>query len=392
MPELLDHIVRSPTAANLVRVFFLQERLKALGKAPAQGGAAMAHVHVIGAGTMGGDIAAWCALRGLKVTLQDQTVEHMQPALARAQKLFAKRLRDRYARRAASDRLIPDPQGHGMAHADLVLEAIYEDPDAKRQLLATIESRAQPHAVIASNTSSLRIEDLRTALQRPERLVGIHFFNPVALMPLVEVIEAPGVDGSVLQQAMQFVRAIDKLPLPVKSAPGFLVNAVLAPYMLAAMRKVDSKVSAHSIDQAMLDFGMPMGPLMLADTVGLDIVLAAGRSLTPDASTDAVPECLQDRVSAGHLGKKTGQGFYTWKHGKATGPGSLPQTRHGPISDQAHALAYELVAPLVARTQQLVNEGLVADADLADAGVIFGTGFAPFRGGPLHWSNTDKQG
>jgi 3-hydroxyacyl-CoA dehydrogenase/enoyl-CoA hydratase/3-hydroxybutyryl-CoA epimerase len=163
--------------------------------------------------------------------------------------------------------------------------------------------------VIASNTSSLRIEDLRTALQRPERLVGIHFFNPVAMMPLVEVIEAPGVDGSVLQQAMRFVRIIDKLPLPVKSAPGFLVNAVLAPYMLAAMRKVDSKVSAHSIDQAMLDFGMPMGPLMLADTVGLDIVMAAGRSLTPDASTDAVPQCLQDRVSAGHLGKKNRSRF-----------------------------------------------------------------------------------
>jgi len=390
MPKLLDDIVRSPTASNLVRVFFLQERLKALGKAPAQSGASMAHVHVIGAGTMGGDIAAWCALQGLKVTLQDQTVEHMQPALARAQKLFAKRIRDRYARRAASDRLIPDPQGHGMAHADLVLEAIYEDPEAKRQLLQTIESRAQPHAVIASNTSSLRIEDLRTALQRPERLVGIHFFNPVAMMPLVEVIEAPGIDGSVLQQAMRFVRIIDKLPLPVKSAPGFLVNAVLAPYMLAAMRKVDSKVSAHAIDQAMLDFGMPMGPLMLADTVGLDIVLAAGRSLTPDASTDAVPQCLQDRVNAGHLGKKTGQGFYTWKQGKATGPGTLPQTRHGLISNQAKALAHELVAPLVVRTQQLVNDGLVADADLADAGVIFGTGFAPFRGGPLHWSRTDK--
>jgi 3-hydroxyacyl-CoA dehydrogenase/enoyl-CoA hydratase/3-hydroxybutyryl-CoA epimerase len=191
-----------------------------------------------------------------------------------------------------------------------------------------------------------------------------------------------------------------------------LVNAVLAPYMLAAMRKVDDGLSASEIDQALLDFGMPMGPLMLADTVGLDIALAAGWSLaaTPahratdramglgpgnpsadnNTSPAAVPRCLHERVDAGHLGKKTGQGFYTWKDGKATGPGNLPRVHQGPISDQARALAEELVAPLVARTQELVDSGLVADADLADAGVIFGTGFAPFRGGPLYWHNGTK--
>jgi len=412
-PALLDRIVRSPTAGNLVRVFFLQERLKGLGKATAEGdvpleggvaadggtptdGSARAnqtptHVHVIGAGTMGGDIAAWCALRGLKVTLQDQGIDRIQPALARAQTLFTKRLRDPYARRAAQDRLIPDPDGHGMAHADLILEAIFEDLNAKHGLLRDIEKRARPDAVIASNTSSLRLEDLRSVMRRPERLVGVHFFNPVAMMPLVEVVEADGVDRSALQRALQFVRAIDKLPLPVKSAPGFLVNAVLAPYMLAAMRKVDDGLSASEIDQALLDFGMPMGPLTLADTVGLDIVLAAGRSLADNnTSPAAVPRCLQERVDAGHLGKKTGQGFYTWKDGKATGPGNLPRVHQGPISDQARALAEELVVPLVARTQELVDSGLVANADLADAGVIFGTGFAPFRGGPLFWHNRTK--
>jgi len=340
---------------------------------------------------MGGDIAAWCALRGLKVTLQDQGIDRIQPALARAQTLFTKRLRDPYARRAAQDRLMPDPDGHGMAHADLILEAIFEDLNAKHGLLRDIEKRARPDAVIASNTSSLRLEDLRSVMRRPERLVGVHFFNPVAMMPLVEVVEADGVDRSALQRALQFVRAIDKLPLPVKSAPGFLVNAVLAPYMLAAMRKVDDGLSASEIDQALLDFGMPMGPLTLADTVGLDIVLAAGRSLADNnTSPAAVPRCLQERVDAGHLGKKTGQGFYTWKDGKATGPGNLPRVHQGPISDQARALAEELVVPLVARTQELVDSGLVANADLADAGVIFGTGFAPFRGGPLFWHNRTK--
>lgn len=440
-PALLDRIVRSPTAGNLVRVFFLQERLKGLGKVPAQDGVpleggetaeggvpnegaaptegnppakqTLTHVHVIGAGTMGGDIAAWCALRGLKVTLQDQGIDRIQPALARAQALFAKRLRDPYARRAAQDRLIPDPDGSGLAHADLILEAIFEDLTAKHSLLHDVERRARPDTVIASNTSSLRIEDLRSVMQRPERLVGVHFFNPVAMMPLVEVVEAHGVDRNALQRALQFVRAIDKLPLPVKSAPGFLVNAVLAPYMLAAMRKVDAGLSASEIDQALLDFGMPMGPLTLADTVGLDIALAAGRTLAaehtaeatdnsagaPPSDTqasgvnrvmDAVPRCLQERVDAGHLGKKTGQGFYAWKDGKATGPGNQPHVQQAPVSDGARALAEELVAPLVARTQELVDSGLVADADLADAGVIFGTGFAPFRGGPLHWHNGTK--
>ncbi|MFM1880738.1 MAG: hypothetical protein RLZZ344_972, partial [Pseudomonadota bacterium] len=229
-----------------------------------------------------------------------------------------------------------------------------------------------------------------------------------------EVVEADGVDRNALQRALQFVRAIDKLPLPVKSAPGFLVNAVLAPYMLAAMRKVDAGLSASEIDQALLDFGMPMGPLTLADTVGLDIALAAGRSLAAspspspqdhhastrqgagDPSSDnsplptAVPRCLQERVDAGHLGKKTGQGFYNWKDGKATGPGLLPRVHQEPVSDRARALAEALVAPLIIRTQELVASGLVADADLADAGVIFGTGFAPFRGGPLHWHNETK--
>nr|UOZ96530.1 Fatty acid oxidation complex subunit alpha [Cupriavidus sp.] len=362
---------------------------------------------------MGGDIAAWCALRGLKVTLQDQGIDRIQPALARAQTLFAKRLRDPYARRAAQDRLIPDPMGHGMAHADLIIEAIFEDLNAKHALLHDIEKRARFDAVVASNTSSLRLEDLRSVMQRPERLVGIHFFNPVAMMPLVEVVETDGVDRNALQRALQFVRAIDKLPLPVKSAPGFLVNAVLAPYMLAAMRKLDAGLSACEIDQALLDFGMPMGPLTLADTVGLDIALAAGRSLAaehpagatktsagaapPDAKSGgtnraiaAVPRCLQERVNAGHLGKKTGQGFYTWKDGRATGPGNQPHVQQAPVSASARALAEELVAPLVNRAQELVASGLVADADLADAGVIFGTGFAPFRGGPLHWQDSTR--
>lgn len=369
-PEIVDRIIASPTAKNLLRVFRLQERLKGFGKS----GDFVAHrVHVVGAGVMGGEIAAWCALRGLTVSLQDQTVERIAPAIQRAQALFARKLRDPLKARAAFDRLIPDPAGAGVAHADVVIEAIFENLEAKQALLRALEARMKPGAILATNTSSLKLEDLRTVLAQPARLIGIHFFNPVALMPLVEVVAAESTDPAMVQAACAFVKQIDKLPLPVRSAPGFLVNAVLAPYMLAAMRAVDSGISPETVDAAMLAFGMPMGPIELVDTVGLDIALAAGRQLADGAEA---PASLLQRVDAGHLGKKTGQGFYVWVDGR-------PQkSRAGPVPDD---LAEKLIRPLVDRTQQLLAGHLVADKDLADAGVIFGTGFAPFTGGPLHW-------
>ena len=369
-PEVVDRIISSPTARNLVRVFFLQERLKSFGK---DCDFKARRVHVVGAGVMGGDIAAWCALRGMTVTLQDQSLERIAPALGRAQKLFGRRLKAPLEARSAFDRLIPDPEGHGVAHADVVVEAIFEDVAAKHALLKGLEAKMKADAVLATNTSSLRLEDLSTVLQRPERLVGIHFFNPVAMMPLVEVVEAAGAAVSEVQKACAFVRQIDKLPLPVKSAPGFLVNAVLAPYMLEAMRCVDEGVSPETVDEAMLAFGMPMGPIELIDTVGLDIAMAAGKQLAGGAEA---PRCLAERVGRGDLGRKTGKGFYAYPQGK-------------PVKGQAGAvpvgLAERLAKPLIDRTASLVADGVVADADLADAGVIFGTGFAPFTGGPLNY-------
>ena len=370
-PELIDSIVRSPTARNLVRVFFLQERLKSFGKASTF---EAKRVHVVGAGVMGGDIAACCALRGLTVTLQDQGMERIAPALQRAYAAWRRRVRDDRELRNIMDRLIPDPEGHGACQADVVIEAIFEDTVAKQALLQELEARIRPDAVLATNTSSLRIEDLRTVLARPERLIGIHFFNPVAKMPLVEVVAAEGADPEVLQRGTAFVRQIDRLPLPVKSAPGFLVNAVLGPYMLEAMRAVDEGLEPETVDEAMLAFGMPMGPIELVDMVGLDVAMAAGRSLAGAGAEP--PKCLLERFKAGHLGKKTGRGFYEYRSGRPAkdAAGSVPA-----------GLAARLVKPLLERTQQLVTDGIVADADLADAGVIFGTGFAPFTGGPLNF-------
>ncbi|AYH45739.1 3-hydroxyacyl-CoA dehydrogenase NAD-binding domain-containing protein [Azoarcus sp. DN11] len=372
-PASLEAIFRSPTAKNLIRVFFLQERLKGFGK---DSDFAPRHVHVVGAGVMGGDIAALCAFVGMTVTLQDQSVERIAPAVARAATFFERKFRgDKRPVRFALDRLIPDPQGHGAARADLVIEAIFENLGAKRALFADIERRAKPDAVLATNTSSLRIEDIATALTDPRRLVGIHFFNPVALMPLVEVVRGEQSDDEALRRAAAFVRRIDKLPLPVKSAPGFLVNAVLGPYMLEALRCVEEGVAPETVDAALVAFGMPMGPVELVDTVGLDIAVAAGKALAGEGTEP--PRRLLELVAAGHLGRKSGQGYYRWADGKA---------QKGAAGAVPPELAGRIVAPLVAAARRCVETGVVADADLADAGVIFGTGFAPFTGGPLYHS------
>ena len=372
-PSSLEAIFRSPTAKNLVRVFFLQERLKAFGK---DADFQPRRVHVIGAGVMGGDIATECALRGMIVTLQDQSIERIAPAIARAAKRIERKFRGkRREARFALDRLIPDPAGHGVAQADVIIEAIFENLEAKRALFVDIEKRARPDAVLASNTSSLRIADIAVALKSPGRLVGIHFFNPVAVLPLVEVVKGRATFDETYRRAASFVRKLDKLPLPVKDEPGFLVNAVLAPYMYEALRCMCEGLAPETIDAALVAFGMPMGPVELMDSVGLDIAVAAGTAL---AGADAVlPKILADRVAAGQLGKKSGQGFYRWQDGRAqkAAPAAAPA-----------GLAGRIMAPLLAATEACVAKGVVEDADLADAGVIFGTGFAPFTGGPLNYS------
>jgi len=371
-PETIHQLLQSDTARNLLRVFHLQERLKGFGKAGAALEPAVRHVHVIGAGVMGGDIAAWCVLQGLTVTLQDQDRARIAQAQARAHALFARKQDARQARLTA-DRLIPDLQGHGVRRADLVIEAIFENLDAKRALYRQLEPQLKPQAMLATNTSSLSLQDLRAELDAPERLIGLHFFNPVARMPLVEVVHTPETPDDLRQRALAFVGRINKLPLPVHDAPGFLVNAVLAPYMLEAMRCVDAGIKPETLDAAMVEFGMPMGPIELIDTVGLDIVRDGGAQLADQ--TDP-PNCLATRLARKEFGRKSGRGFYAWKNGRAVkqAPDAIPAD-----------LAQRLINPLIAKTRAQCRAGVVTDADLADAGVIFGTGFAPFTGGPLHF-------
>jgi 3-hydroxyacyl-CoA dehydrogenase/enoyl-CoA hydratase/3-hydroxybutyryl-CoA epimerase len=369
-PASIAHLLQSPTVRNLIRVFKLQERLKAFGK---DSESAIRHVHVVGAGTMGGDIAAWCALRGLTVTLQDQNAERLAPAIGRAAKLFADRLRDPLRARDAFDRLVPDVAGDGVARADVIIEAIFENLEAKQKLFVALESKAKPTALLATNTSSIPLEDISAPLADPTRLIGLHFFNPVARMMLVEIVVGRRTRADLVPAAAAFARKIDKLPLPVKSAPGFLVNRILAPYLMEAMRCVDEGIAPETVDEAALAFGMPVGPIELADSVGLDICLAVGKMLGGGAEP---PKKLTELIAAGALGRKTGRGFYAWTGGKAAKgvPGAVPQR-----------LAERLIDPMLAEARAALAEGIVADADLVDAGAIFGTGFAPFTGGPLHY-------
>ena len=371
-------LVTGSTARNLVRVFHLQEKLKGLAKT---GLPAARFVHVVGGGAMGGDIAAWCALQGLLVTVQDVDAGRLAQVVKRAAQLFRKKLKQPREVQAAMDRLVPDPLGAGAARADLVIEAIFEDADAKSALYRELEPRMKPDAILATNTSSIPLERLAQGLARPERFLGLHFFNPVPQMLLVEVVTMAGTAQGAVDRATAFVGSIRKLPLPVKSSPGFLVNRILMPYLMEALTLVGEGVLPAEIDRAALAFGMPMGPVLLADTVGLDICLSVARILTGHFG-GAVPGRLEEMVAAGRLGKKTGQGFYRFSHGK-------PEIPKGPAPAPGGVIEQRLMLRLVNEAVACLREKVTQDEDLLDAGVIFGTGFAPFRGGPLCYNRQE---
>jgi 3-hydroxyacyl-CoA dehydrogenase / enoyl-CoA hydratase / 3-hydroxybutyryl-CoA epimerase len=368
----------TPTAQSLIRVFFLRNKLKSLSDGDWQG----RHIHVIGAGAMGGDIAAWCAWQGLTVSLADMKAEPLAAAIKRAADLFKKVGHKGADIRDALDRLIPDLKGDGVRTADLIVEAVPETLELKQKVFAAVETRMRPDAILATNTSSIPLEELRKGLKRPERFLGLHFFNPVSRLPLVEVVSHDGVASDVLDSALAFLGRIDRLPAPVKSAPGFLVNRALTPYLMEAFVMFDEGVARETIDRAAQDFGMPMGPIELADQVGLDICLHVAGVLRGSLKRPMpdTPKWLADKVSKGELGRKTGKGMYDWKDGKA-------------IKDHSAAvpspnMADRLILPMLDVCVTCLREGVVADEDTIDGAMIFATGFAPFLGGPMNYAHT----
>jgi 3-hydroxyacyl-CoA dehydrogenase / enoyl-CoA hydratase / 3-hydroxybutyryl-CoA epimerase len=375
------NLMVTPSAQNLIRVFFLREQMKKL----AGSGNKVEHVHVIGAGAMGGDIAAWCANQGMRATLADMKPEPIAGAIKRAADLFTKIIRKPTDVRDALDRLIPDMDGEGVRNADLIIEAVPEKLALKQKVYASLEPKMKPGAILATNTSSIPLQDLRTTLQRPERLLGLHFFNPVSRLQLVEVVSHDGNDPQLLKEALAFVGAIDRLPLPVKSSPGFLVNRALTPYMLEAMVLLDEKIDKRIIDAAAEKFGMPMGPIELADQVGLDICLDVGDMLRSKFGDllPPTPAWLREKVAKGDLGRKTGTGFYAWRDGKVD-KGAGPASGARPTEEMTD----RLILPMSNVCVAALREGIVDSADVVDGAMIFGTGYAPFRGGPLNYARS----
>ncbi len=372
----VSRLIQGDTVRNLIRVFFLQTTLKSQSRLKDYH---PKRVHVIGAGIMGGDIAAWCALKGFEVTLEDRAPKYLENAIARAHKLFRRRTGSKAECHAAIDRLMPDIKGYGTSKADIVIEAIFENIEAKQELYARVEPLLKKGALLATNTSSIPLETLATGLKKPEKLFGLHFFNPVAKMPLVEIVKTEHTDSDTINKALHFTKKIGKLPLVVKSSPGFLVNRILVPYLLEAVILLNEGESAERIDQAALDFGMPMGPIELSDSVGLDICLSVANNLSSHYGFE-VPDILNDLVSSKKLGLKTGSGFYQYKKSK---PVKSDDFNHSDLDKIQQRLSLRLINEAYA----CLREGIVDDKDLLDAGIIFGTGFAPFTGGPIHYAD-----
>lgn len=368
-------LMMSETSRNLVRVFHLRETLKGLTRSTAE---PVRHVHVVGAGEMGADIAGWCAIRGLSVTLFDMEADKLAQAVKKLAGLCEKKHRSAAETRDILDRLTPDFANQGVARADLVIEAVPEKIELKQKVYEEVEPKLKEGAILATNTSSIPLESLREKVGDPGRLIGLHFFNPVALMPLVEVVSHDKAADSVLDRGRRFVGQIDRLPAPVATAPGFLVNRALTPYLVEAMLLLDEGVPAESIDALAEEFGMPVGPIELADQVGLDICLSVADMLRErlDTSMPPAPDWLRQKVDDGKLGKKTGEGLYQWKNGKADKDDASGDTPEDALD--------RLILPMLNACMACLREGVIEDETTLDGAMIFGTGFAPFRGGPMH--------
>ena len=370
--DIFPDLMVGSASKNLRRVYHLTDKVRKT----ARGDSKIKKLHVVGAGVMGGDIAAVAAMSGLNVSLTDVDSSAIEGAIKRSADLFARRLKVDEKIAAATARLKADPKGNDAANADLIIEAVAEKLSVKRAVFSDLEKIIKPDAILATNTSAIPLEDISTALKNPSRLIGLHFFNPVPVLPLVEVIWSPHSNQDLVTRGMQFVGQIGKMPIRCKSSPGFLVNRALLPYMFGAIEAVVSGENPEKIDQAMVDFGMPMGPIELSDQVGLDVCLDVGTVLGIGPGAEKL---LKSKCDDKTLGRKTGSGFYNWSENRAVRSREPLEPK---LSDD---IARLMLAPMVDECKKAVQEGVVESSDDADAGMIFGTGFPSFRGGPINW-------
>ena len=372
--DIFPDLMVGSASKNLRRVYYLTDKVRKT----ARGDSEIKKLYVVGAGTMGGDIAAVAAMSGLNVSLTDVDVSAIEGAIKRSGELFARRLKSSEKIDEATQRLKADPGGDDAANADLVIEAVAEKLSVKQAVFADLEKIIKPDAILATNTSAIPLENIATALDDPSRLIGLHFFNPVPVLPLVEVIWSLHSNQDLVTRGMQFAGQIGKMPIRCKSSPGFLVNRALLPYMFGAIEAVVSGENPEKIDQAMVDFGMPMGPIELSDQVGLDVCLDVGTVLGIGSGAEKL---LKSKCDDKKLGRKTGSGFYDWSENRAV------RSRQPLEPKLSKDIARRMLTPMVDECIKAVQEGVVDSSDDADAGMIFGTGFPGFRGGPINWTS-----
>jgi 3-hydroxyacyl-CoA dehydrogenase/enoyl-CoA hydratase/3-hydroxybutyryl-CoA epimerase len=384
--QIFGEVAATPVCKNLIRVFFLREKYSKLRVKGAESAKKIEKVGVLGAGVMGAGIAQWCSARGLTVRLKDIKTEFVAAGIKRIADIY----RDGVKRRKVSAldaehgmaRVHPTTEYTGFSDCDLVIEAVLEKIEVKRQLYSELVPRLGKRCVIASNTSAIPIDELAEASGRPTEFVGIHFFNPVHRMPLVEVVRGTKTAPDVLATAVEFAKQLKKIPIVVKGAPGFLVNRLLMPYLNEAGKLLGEGVGIEAIDKAMLDFGMPMGPLRLIDEVGIDVAYDVARELAVAFSGRmSVAPVLQKIHDAGLKGRKGGKGFYVYA-GKKERVNREFRGEERPATEIQH----RLLEVMINEAKRCLSEGVVASEDDIDAGMIFGTGFPPFRGGLVQYA------
>jgi 3-hydroxyacyl-CoA dehydrogenase/enoyl-CoA hydratase/3-hydroxybutyryl-CoA epimerase len=398
----------TPESRNLVNLFFLSEDAKrntgveSLTPADVAKLPGLRTVGVLGAGVMGGGIASQTAAAGLWTFVKDIQFDAVGKALAHARSLYDNDVRKKRLKPHERDKRMGLIRGQldyqGFHGTDLVIEAVVENLDIKRKVFAELEGAVRPDTIIATNTSSLRLADMVAAFKHPGRFLGLHFFNPVHKMPLVEVVTLPGTSPEVTARAVAFVKSINKTPIVCKDGPGFIVNRLLMPWLNEAAYCLWEGYELTAIDQALKGFGMPMGPFELMDEIGIDVAAKVAKILHESLGARAEPSPLLEKISASkRLGRKSGLGFYFWDKpgGKRLEPdvGGIHELlfkdrAKGKPEFTPEAVVRRTLFPMVNEAAVILEEKLVTGPDQVDLGVIFGLGFPPFRGGLLRWADS----